>query len=208
MRICTDGLPFILPLAVGAVVLLVVGQPLGTAIITAVALVVAAFFRDPDRVAEAPPGAVVSPADGVVLAVHGTDSGSIFVAIFLSLFDVHVTRAPAAGELRRCVRRPGGFAPAQLDAASGNARVEMDLQTAAGPLRLSLMAGLVARRVLPWVRAPMALRRGQRIAIIRFGSRAEMTLPPGFVAAVDKGSRVRAGETVIANLATQGGNRG
>lgn len=205
MRICPDGLPFILPPTLGAVVALVVGQhwlALGAALI---AVVVAAFFRDPDRVPDASADAIISPADGVVLAVRPTSSDGLFIAIFLSLLDVHVARAPVAGTLRRCRRRPGGYAAAQRDAASGNARVQMDLDTMAGPVELNLMAGLVARRVLPWVSAPMTLRRGQRIAIIRFGSRAEMTLPPGFVPAVAVGDRVRAGETVLASPETGGG---
>jgi len=207
MRICPDGLPFVLPPATLGVLLLVAGQPAVAVALLLAAAVIAAFFRDPDRVAAAADTDVVSPADGRVLAVHPTDAGGVVVAIFLSLLDVHVARSPVGGDLRRCRRRPGGYAAAQSAAAAHHARVQMDIESPAGPVRLCLMAGLVARRVLPWVRSPADLHRGQRIAIIRFGSRAEITLPPGHVAAVRPGDRVRAGQTVLAHR-TVGGVRG
>lgn len=200
MRISSDGLPFILPLALASTVVASIGWPLPAALLVVLTVAVAAFFRDPDRASDAPAGAVLSPADGRVLDAGLIADGRVRVVIFLSLFDVHVARSPVPGELVECVRRPGGYAAAFRDEASRNARVEMRIRTPQGILYVGLMAGLVARRVLPWVSAPATLRRGQRVAIIRFGSRSEIETPRGYVPAVRAGDTVRAGQTVIALL--------
>ena len=197
MRISPDGLSFFLPPAAIAAGLLAMGHAALAGAFALLALAVAAFFRDPERVTDAPAGAAVSPADGRVIGADDTADGCR-VSIFLSLFDVHVARAPVGGRLLRCVRRAGGTAPAFSPRAERNARVEMTIAGPAGTTELRLMAGLVARRVLPWVAAPRPLRRGQRVAIIRFGSRADVLLPPGYRASVRVGDRVRAGVTPIA----------
>jgi len=197
MSIRSDSLPFLLPLAIVTVLLAATGSylafPAG-----ALTLCVAAFFRDPERISNAPQGVLVSPADGRVLSVDPKDDGTTRITIFLSVFNVHVARSPAAGTLTRAVAKGGGFAAAFSDKADHNARVEMDIRTPAGPVGVTLFAGLVARRVLPWVNAPAELRRGQRIAIIRFGSRARIVLPPAYVATLHEGDSVRAGTTPIA----------
>ena len=202
MRIASDGLPFILPPAIAAAACVAAGWPWSAlALLTATASITA-FFRDPERSSDAPEGHVLSPADGRVIHARTEADGTTFVAIFLSLLDVHVARSPVAGELVHCRRLAGGFAPAFQDRASRNARVELGVATPAGHAQVSLMAGLVARRVLPWVSAPTELRRGQRVAIIRFGSRSEVRLPRGFSPAVTAGERVRAGESIIARPRT------
>lgn len=197
MSIRSDSLPFLLPLAVATVVLAATGSYLAIAA-GVLTLGVAAFFRDPERISNAPDGVLLSPADGRVLSVKRFDDGHTRITIFLSVFNVHVARSPAAGTLTRIVAKGGGFAAAFSDKADNNARVEMNIRTAAGDVGLTLFAGLVARRVLPWVTAPTELRRGQRIAIIRFGSRARVVLPPTYVATLQAGDRVRAGATPIA----------
>lgn len=198
MRLSSDGLPFILPPALAGVALLVAGAPRGGAAVLLASAAIAAFFRDPERRSDAPSSHVLAPADGRIVAAERGDDGSLRIAVFLSVFNVHVARSPVAGDLTRCRRIPGPFAAAFREGAAHNARVQLDVAAPAGPVRVSLMAGLVARRVLPWVDAPARLRRGQRIAIIRFGSRAEVLLPPGFDAVVGPGDRVRAGESTIA----------
>jgi phosphatidylserine decarboxylase len=140
---------------------------------------------------------VLSPADGRVLAVDPLADGRTQITIFLSVFNVHVARSPAAGELTRSEAKGGGFAAAFSPRADSNARVEMDLMTTSGRLEVTLFAGLVARRVLPWVAAPTTLRRGQRIAIIRFGSRSRVILPATLNSTVSKGDQVRAGLTPL-----------
>lgn len=197
MRICPDALPFALPPAVLAAAALASGHPWAGAIAAVLALGIALFFRDPERSSDAPPDHVISPADGRVLFTRADDKG-LTIAIFLSLFNVHVARAPVAGTLQSSMRLPGGYAAAYHDDAARNARVEMEIVGQNGVVHLALMAGMVARRVLPWVSAPAQLHRGQRIAIIRFGSRSEIRLPPGYETMVTKGDRVRAGETTLA----------
>ncbi len=197
MSIRSDSLPFVLPLAVVTVLLATTGSYLAF-VAGFVTLGVAAFFRDPERISNAPDGVLLSPADGRVLAVQESDDGHTRITIFLSVFNVHVARSPAAGTLTRSAAKGGGFAAAFSDKADNNARVEMTIRTPAGPVDVTLFAGLVARRVLPWVSAPTELRRGQRIAIIRFGSRARVVLPAAYVASLREGDSVRAGVTPIA----------
>lgn len=202
MRLSSDGLPFILPLAVAAVALFAVGADLAAVAVAILALLVTAFFRDPDRDSDAPVDHVLAPADGKVVVAERLADGRLRLAVFLSLFNVHVARSPVSGTLRASRRIAGPYKAAFHEDAARNARVQMDIETASGPVGLSLMAGLVARRVLPWVAAPADLRRGQRLAIIRFGSRAELLLPRRYELTVERGAGVRAGETVVARPAS------
>ncbi len=199
MTIRSDSLPFLLPAAIVTALLAATGSYLAFAA-GALTLAIAAFFRDPERISNSPDGVLLSPADGRVLSIKQTDDGFTRITIFLSVFNVHVARSPAAGTLTRSVAKGGGFAAAFSDRADKNARVEMDILTSHGSVGVTLFAGLVARRVLPWVTAPIALRRGQRIAIIRFGSRARIVLPSAYVATLQEGDSVRAGATPIARL--------
>jgi phosphatidylserine decarboxylase len=206
MPIRSDSLPFVFPLAIVTATLVAIGS--GVALLSgALTVLVAAFFRDPERISNAPDGVILSPADGRVLSVRDHDDGTSAITIFLSVLDVHVARSPVAGRLTRLIPRGGGFAAAFSDKADKNARVELEIRTADGPIGVTLFAGLVARRVLPWVAAPTELRRGQRIAIIRFGSRSRVTLPPAYVATVKAGSRVQAGASPIATRRTEQSNR-
>lgn len=198
MRLSSDGYPFILPPALVAVTLAALGRYPASLVVMLVAICVALFFRDPARHCAAPPDRFVSPADGRVVQVRRTAEGGWLISIFLSVFNVHVARCPASGLLVASERIPGPLRAAFREDAAKNARVQMDIETPQGPVRLALMAGLVARRVLPWVQAPTQLRRGQRIAIIRFGSRAEIRLPERMQPTVKVGDRVRGGQTVIA----------
>lgn len=163
--------------------------------LTAAAL--AAFFRDPERVTDAAPATVLSPADGRVVEVRSDDAG-LQIAIFLSIFNVHVARAPLGGALIAWEIIDGGYAMAFRAAASQNARHRLQIAADRGKAELSLIAGAVARRVVPFVQPPRRLERGERIALIKFGSRAELRLPVGYSAVVSVGDRVRAGVSVIA----------
>jgi phosphatidylserine decarboxylase len=160
---------------VATALLAAVGQfwaALGLATVTAS---LGAFFRDPSRHSDSPADRVLSPADGRVVAVQ-SDAQGVDIAIFLSVFNVHVTRAPMDGELTEWERIPGGYAMAFRDTATDNARHRVVIDTPRGKAELSLIAGAVARRVVPFVFVPSSLRRGQRIALIKFGSRAELRL--------------------------------
>jgi len=161
------------------------------------------FFRDPERAI--PPGAVaVSPADGKVVAVRPHESGGNRVSIFLNIFDVHVNRAPIAGEVRRIVYRAGKFVNADLDKASeDNERNSLLLRTSAGPVAVVQIAGLLARRIVCFVREGTNVAVGERIGLIRFGSRVDVYLPGGVKPLVSEGQTALAGETVIADLSAQ-----
>ena len=197
MSIRSEALPYVLPGALAAAVAAAAGQLWAALALALSAAALGAFFRDPERSSERPPGAVLSPADGRVVEVND-DADGTQVAIFLSVFNVHVTRAPLGGRLLEWERIAGGYAMAFRPAASHNARHRVFIDASRGKVELSLMAGALARRVVPFVAPPEELTRGQRIALIKFGSRAELRLPAGYSAVVSVGDRVRAGESVIA----------
>jgi len=201
MSIRSAALPYVLPFAVATAMLAAAGHAAFAVAAAAIAVSLGAFFRDPPRHSDSPSQCVLSPADGRVVAVS-EDAGGVDIAIFLSVFNVHVTRAPVEGTVTEWERIVGGYAMAFREAASHNARHRVILTTDRGKVELSLIAGAVARRVVPFVAPPAALRRGQRIALIKFGSRAELHLPPGHAAVVSVGDRVRAGETILAEAST------
>jgi phosphatidylserine decarboxylase len=158
------------------------------------------FFRDPDRVTPADPRALVSPADGQVI-----EAGPRRVSVFMNVLDVHVCRAPAAGRVIALDHRSGRFLPAfKPEAADQNERLLITLEDAGRQLQFSLVAGLIARRIVSRVRVGQQVERGQRVGLIRFGSRVDLDLPPGATAAVQRGARVVAGVTVLARLSGPG----
>ncbi|HEV8376586.1 MAG TPA: phosphatidylserine decarboxylase [Candidatus Polarisedimenticolia bacterium] len=163
---------------------------------------VAYFFRDPVRVVPLEPGVVVSPGDGKVVEIRKLpgETGTL-IAIFLSLFDVHINRAPVTGRIRRVDYRPGRFLPANLSrAGSENERNDLLMEGDYGEVRLSQIAGVVARRIVCWKREGDQVERGERIGLIQFGSRLEVVLPPKARPEVVLGSRVKGGSTVLARI--------
>jgi phosphatidylserine decarboxylase len=186
--------PFVGAAAGLTIVLLVVAPAL--AVVGLLALVFTLnFFRDPERRAPEDPAAIVSPADGRIIR---SDAGR--VSIFMNVFDVHVCRSPVAGSVTTVTHTPGRFLAAMKDAASDqNERTTIDVRPAAGaPVRFTLVAGLIARRIVCRVEAGRDLAAGERVGIIRFGSRVDVDLPAGSAPAVAIGQRVVAGESVIA----------
>jgi phosphatidylserine decarboxylase len=172
------------------------------------------FFRDPPRVTPLDTDLVVSPADGRVSAVtvgmapRELDLGDQTrrrVSVFMSVFDCHVNRAPLAGRVARIVYRPGKFVNADLDKASeDNERNGLVIDSAFGPIAVVQIAGLVARRIVPFVKPGDTVAAGQRVGLIRFGSRVDVYLPAGTDARVLLGQKVIAGETVLAELGMAG----
>jgi phosphatidylserine decarboxylase len=171
----------------------------------------ALFFRDPARVTPVTPSLVVSPADGHVssvgMAVPPPELGlglgpRTRVCVFMNVFDVHINRAPVSGRIRRMAYRPGKFINAELDKASeDNERNGLVIERADGrDVGVVQIAGLVARRIVPWVREAESVTAGDRIGIIRFGSRVDVYLPDGSTALVAVGQRAIAGETIVADL--------
>jgi phosphatidylserine decarboxylase len=170
------------------------------------------FFRDPERVPPPAENAIVAPADGLVVSIESAVppaelglglSPRMRVAIFLSVLDVHVNRAPVAGVVSRIAYHPGKFISAADDKASDeNERNAILLRLANGQEMVVVqIAGLIARRILCDVTEGQRLVTGQRIGIIRFGSRTDLYLPEGTLPLVAVGQRMIGGETVIAALA-------
>jgi phosphatidylserine decarboxylase len=204
-----DGWKFVAIGVVATVILLLLWPPLGWLALI-VTVWIAYFFRDPWRVTPTRPGLIVSPADGIVVSLAPApppvelDMGSepvTRIGIFLNLFDVHVARAPVAGTLTAREYTPGRFVNASLDKASElNERLALRLSPGEGPdIACVLIAGLVARRIVCPLLAGQRVAVGERIGIIRFGSRADIYLPAPYVPLVVPGQRMIAGETVLAD---------
>jgi phosphatidylserine decarboxylase len=204
-----EGLPFVGGFAVASLILFWLWSPLGwlAAIGT---LWCAYFFRDPERVTPVRDGIVVAPADGrvsrVVNAVPAQELGLgerplPRVSIFMSVFDCHVNRSPVTGKIERIVYRPGAFVNADLDKASeDNERNSFLIATDRGRIGVVQIAGLIARRIVCFVRQGASVAVGERIGLIRFGSRVDVYLPEGVRPLVAEGQTAIAGETVIADL--------
>lgn len=167
---------------------------------------IAAFFRDPDRPAPQDPDVVYAAADGVVRGVDETiedpwlpDGPSVRISVFLSLLNVHVNRSPVAGKITAIEEIDGGFAPAFADRSEVNYRHRVAIDGTHGPVVLTLIAGLVARRISRWIDIRDEVEAGQRISLIHFGSRTDVLLPGGSVdVLVRPGDKVRAGMTPLA----------
>jgi phosphatidylserine decarboxylase len=203
------GRPFIGIFLVASLALFLLSTPLGMLGLVATAWC-AYFFRDPPRVTPLREGLVVSPADGTVIAVDRArpppelglgETLRPRIGVFMSVFDVHVNRAPLAGTVGRVAHRSGGFFNADLPRASlENERVSIALDTAFGPVGVVLIAGYVARRIVPFVREGVHVSAGERIALIRFGSRVDLYLPEGCRPLIGLGSKAIAGETILADF--------
>jgi phosphatidylserine decarboxylase len=183
-----------------------------------------AFFRDPERVVPQSDSAIVAPADGLVTQITevepplelqiedgsgfaGLAAGPVMrISIFMSVFNVHINRTPVGGTVRRVVYIPGKFMNADLDKASeDNERQHVLIERSDG-LRIGFtqIAGLVARRIVPFVKPGDIVAKGQRVGLIRFGSRVDVYLPAGTDAKVMIGQTIVAGETVLAEVGQRG----
>lgn len=173
---------------------------------------VAAFFRNPDRAIPGDESTVVAPADGRVIAVGEVETVGgnkvLRIGIFLSVFDVHVNRAPVTGRVVSIRRRGDAYLAAfNPEAESRNVRVDLEIETAdAGRVVVSQITGLIARRIVCHPKVGEWVRRGERFGLIRFGSRTDVWLPAGAEPMVAKGDRVRGGESVLARFACTGSN--
>ncbi|WP_460306132.1 phosphatidylserine decarboxylase [Actinocorallia aurea] len=150
------------------------------------------FFRDPPRSGE---GLLLSGADGVVQSITPWPDGRTRVAIFMSPLDVHVNRAPIAGKILSVDHIEGGHVPAFNKDSDRNERVVWRFDTAVGEIECVQIAGTVARRIVPYLEEGVSVEQGERLGLIRFGSRFDTYLPAGMVPAVTVGQKTRAGET-------------
>jgi phosphatidylserine decarboxylase len=186
----------------------------------ALTLGILAFFRDPERVVPQGERFIVAPADGLVTLIKkvappreltiddGTGGGVLAetpltrISIFMSVFDVHINRAPIGGTVKRVVYIPGKYLNADLDKASDeNERQHILIERSDGvSVGFTQIAGLIARRIVPFVKTGDILAAGQRVGLIRFGSRVDVYLPDGTEPRIVLGQRIVAGETVLGEI--------
>src|SRR5216117_4157380 len=172
------------------------------AVLVFLALFIFSFFRDPERVIPAEAGAVVSPGDGRVVVVREEENAGRpgkRVSIFLAVWNVHVNRAPAAGTITKLEYRPGKFLVAMRERASvENEQNVFTLSTDAGEMVFKQIAGLIARRVVSWKKAGEKVARGERIGLVRFGSRVDVWVPKAAEIVVKVGENVKGVASVLA----------
>jgi phosphatidylserine decarboxylase len=189
------------PLVVGAGCL-ILGWKWPAGILFFLGLFVFYFFRDPERTIPADPGKVLAPADGRVVEIVEEQSESVpghRISIFLSIWDVHVQRAPVAGRISKIEYRPGKFYGAYRAAAShDNEQNAIYINTPTATIIVKQIAGAIARRVLCWKQVGDSLAIGERVGMIRFGSRVDIWIPSDAEVTVRRGQFAKGGETVIA----------
>ena len=202
-----EGWPFIAGTVVAAALVWALAGFAWSIPLWIVAVFVIQFFRDPPRAVPAQANAVLSPADGRIVKVEKvgdpyTGRESLLISVFMNVFNVHSNRAPVDGTVERVTYSPGKFINADLDKASTeNERNALVMQLAGGErIAVVQVAGLIARRILCYVKAGDALRRGQRYGFIRFGSRVDVYLPLSARPRVAVGDKVAATSTVLAEL--------
>ncbi|MGP3967474.1 phosphatidylserine decarboxylase [Streptomyces sp. 6N223] len=198
VRLARGASPWLLPTVAAAAVSLARSRRSGrwaaaAVPTTALAAAMLWFFRDPER--EIGTGRVISPADGVVQSITPWQDGRTRVAIFMSPLNVHVNRAPVAGTVTSVEHIPGGFVPAFDKESENNERVVWRLACELGELEMVQIAGAVARRIVPYVPEGTKVEQGERVGLIRFGSRVDVYLPQGIEPAVEVGARTTAGVT-------------
>ena len=198
MPVAAQAVPFLVVLLVAGLVLGFAFGPWGAAPGVILAAFVLVFFRDPDRVAPEGAGLVLSPADGRVAELLRRREG-VRVSVFLSVFDCHINRSPVEGTVREALYTPGRFHPAWKGRASGeNERNHLVIHAGSSDYGVTQVAGVLARRIVCTKRPGDTVKRGERIGLIRFGSRTDLHLPPGVEPLVSVGERVRGGLTVMA----------
>jgi phosphatidylserine decarboxylase len=214
--IAREGIPFLLPAWIGALVLSCLYYlapsvwlliPLILALL--VALFVTYFFRDPERTPPDGENLILSPGDGRVILIEAQTDGNgkklILVSIFLSVFNVHVNRIPISGKVTKAKHIPGKYLKAfERAAVTENERTEIVIESAFGPVRFGQVAGIIARRIVCYLRGNETVTRGERFGLIRFGSRVDLFLCGDVEVKVAVGDRVKGGESVIGTFRRNG----
>jgi phosphatidylserine decarboxylase len=209
MRIAKEGYPLILTGAALTTVAAAAGWKLASGALGLATLAIAGFFRDPERRIPAAEGVVVAPADGRIVSIADVSDSSPFagavtrVSIFLSPLDVHINRMPVAGRVQDVLYQPGKFLPAYRDEAT-----QQNEQNSLGVIDpqerlfgVVQVAGVLARRIVCWVKSGDLLGRGERFGLIMFGSRTDLYLPRGCKLEVGQGQKVKGGETIVGRFA-------
>jgi len=201
VRMASEGWVFVLPLAGATVLSALVGWWGVTGVGLVLTVGVALFFRDPERSIPQTPETIVSPADGRVMEIVPENAQTRRISIFLSLWDVHINRAPYGGVVQSVVYTPGKFLAAYRQEASWvNEANTITIADHGREFMVKQIAGILARRIVCRVRPGDTLEKGQRYGLIRFGSRTDLLLPATAEIAVQVGDVVRGGETILAFL--------
>jgi len=207
--IVRDAIPYLVACVALAIVAYLL-MPLASAIPLTLLVLIAFFFRDPERKPPHMPSALISPADGRIIEINEVfeekflNDVSQRVSIFLSLFDVHVVRSPAYGEVGYLSYEKGGFLPAFHKLASHeNERNFVGICNSHTKVLMTQVAGVLARRIVCYLKEGDILVQGQRVGLIKFGSRVDIFVPMSVEITVIKGQKVRAGETIIGRLRTE-----
>lgn len=203
-----EGWPFIIPMLLAGLFTEWMGWRWLALIFFALSFFVIWFFRNPERTIPEGEKAIVSPADGRVLKIEEVSAEPFAegrqkkISIFMNVFNVHVNRAPCSGRVESTRYHPGRFLSADLDKASElNEKNAVLIRTPSGTGIWTIqIAGLIARRIVCWVREGMLVQKGERFGMIRFGSRLEVLMPVDAEICVQAGDHVKAGETLIGYL--------
>ena len=197
-----DGIYYALALSAGGAAVWYLSRPAFGVPLFLLAVFCLYFFRDPDRVI--PDGAVaVSPADGKVVAIHTDNPASSRVSIFLNIFDVHVNRAPIGGSITNVEYKKGQFLVASREIASAeNERNTVTIEGEGTRVAFSQIAGLIARRIVCYKKAGDQVEKGERVGLIKFGSRVDVFLGPEWEITVKTGQHVSGGSSILARRRT------
>jgi phosphatidylserine decarboxylase len=205
--VASEGWPFIIPLAMVTALLFALGWKYTGVVLLVLTLFVLFFFRDPERAVPGGEGLVVSPADGRVIVIKDTYEPDYLkqdvkqISIFLSVFNVHVNRAPIGGAIEVVKYNPGKFHVASVDKASlVNEQTAMVIATGKNKILVKQIAGLIARRIVCYAKPGDMIKTGERYGLIRFGSRVDMFLPKNAELRVKLGDKVGGARDVIAVL--------
>lgn len=206
--IAREAYPFVVPVLLVSVVAWIVNLPWISFFLLSVAVAVGLFFRNPERAPPDGKGLLVSPADGRVVEIRdGVNAANLSepaltrISIFMSIFDVHVNRAPVTGKVGKITYTPGRFLDARdSNASSVNEQNSIVLEGEDATIEVVQVAGLVARRICCWIREGDRIGQGERLGMIRFGSRLDVYVPKEYSIKVVRGTRVKAGVSVLAEL--------
>lgn len=205
--VAAEGWPFIIPLSIVTALLFAFGWKNVGAVSLVLTLFVLFFFRDPERTVPEGKGVVVSPADGRVIVIKDIFEPDYLkqdvkqISIFLSVFNVHVNRAPVGGSVEVVKYNPGKFHVASVDKASlDNEQTAMVISDGKNKILVKQIAGLIARRIVCYAKPGDALKSGERYGLIRFGSRVDLFLPKTAEVRVKVGDRIKGGRDVVGVL--------
>jgi len=196
-----EGYPFLFPLLLVAGLLFSLGMNWLGSIFLALALFIVYFFRDPERLIPADEDTIVSPADGKIVGIATDPDNTTRVSIFLSVFNVHINRSPVAGEVESVCYLPGKFKVA-FDAAASteNEQNVLVIRSGSDKIKFSQIAGILARRIVCWKKPGDSVAKGERVGLIKFGSRVDIFLPENVALSVKLGDKVQGGASVIGRI--------